>query len=324
LVAVFRAANTTSKIAQLANRYPCAGITADFQDSIAFNAAFDSYLDSNYQQAVVRFKEYLVAHPNGLQKDRANFLIAESYFQMNDIAQAYPYYLKVISGNVAMYHEISLIRAANYEYENQNYAGAIDNYSRLSQIAVNPSRKYGAELGLMRCHFLLENWTASLQSAEFVKNSSLAQTTERTEAYFCKGIAYRRTEKLDDALPELAYVVKNATNQLAAQAKFTIAEINFIKGNYAASESHIRELMKMKPSYDYWTAKALILQTRNFLAKGDLLNAENVINSVINNYAIPNDGVLDEALEVAQEVEAEKNRPRDLEERNNNFIEIND
>lgn len=322
LTEVYKATNSTSKIGQLASRYPCAGITANFQDSIAFDAAYDAYLDSNYQQAVLRFEEYLVAYPNALQKDRANFLMAQSYFNLNDKAKAHGYYKKVIDSYATMYHEIALIRVANYDYDNKNYAEAITNYARLTNIAANPSRKFGAELGLMRCHFLLENWTASLQSAEFVKNSGLAQTAERVEAYFCKGISYRKNNQLDDALPELTFVVKNASNQLAAQAKYTIAEIYYIKGDHAASEKHVRELLKMKPSYDFWNAKALLIQARNFIAKSDLLNAENIVNDIIRNYTNPNDSVLDEALSIQQEIEDLRNQPREIQERNDNFIEI--
>lgn len=324
MVELYQKSGNPTKISQLAQRYPCSGITADYQDSLYFNTAYEFYIDSNFTQAVNKFRDYLTAYPNGLQKDRANFFIAESFFSMNEINKAYPYYVKVINSNSTQYHEISLIRAANFEYENQQYAEAIQNYSRLSQIAANPYRMYGAQLGLMRCHFILENWSASLQAANFVLNSDLAQTTEKMEARFCRGIGLRMTNQFAEAIPDLDFVAKNAKNQMAVQAKFNIAEIYFIQNNTKESEKQIRELLQMRPSYDFWTAKALLLQVRNLMVAKDWFQAEHTLNSVINNYTNQTDGIMNEALEIRQELDALKNAPRDIPEPENRTIEIKD
>jgi len=324
LIEVYKKAGNPSKIDQLQNKYPCAGITSGYQDSLYFDAAYDIYLDSNFNQAIVKFKEYLVAYPNGLQKDRTNYLIAESHFSQNQMTEAYTYYIKVINSNSTAYHEISLIRAANYEYENQLYAEAIPHYTQLLGLAANAYRIYGAHLGLMRCHYLLENWSSSLQAANFVNTSNLAQASEKMEARFCSGIGLRMTGKFTDALPELDYVAKNAKNQMAVQAKFNMAEIYFLQNDYKKSEEQIRDLLKMKPSYDYWTAKAILLQAKNFMKTADLFQAESALNSVVNNYMNQSDGILSEAAQIRAELDALKNAPKDLPNDNNRYIEIND
>jgi hypothetical protein len=53
-----------------------------------------------------------------------------------------------------------------------------------------------------------------------------------------------------------------------------------------------------------------------------LLNAENIVNDIIKNYTNPSDGVLDEALAIQQEIEGLRNKPRETQERNDNFIDI--
>ena len=323
LIEVYKKANTTDKIAQLQAKYPCAGITSGLQDSVIFDAAYDKYIDSNFTQAISKFQEYLTAYPNGLQKDRANYLIAESYLSLKQMSNAYPYYVKVINGNTIGYHEVALLRAANFEYENQQYADAIQNYGKLVEIASNPYRIYGAQLGLMRCHYLLENWSASLQAANFVNNSNLAQSNEKMEARFCKGIGLKMTGQYNDAIPDLDYVAKNAKNQMAVQARFNIAEIYFLQNDNKRSEEQIRELLKMRPSYDYWTAQAILLQAKNFMKTGDLFQAESALNSVTNNYMNQSDGVLNEAAQIRAELETLKNAPKDVQD-NTRFIEIND
>jgi tetratricopeptide (TPR) repeat protein len=176
----------------------------------------------------------------------------------------------------------------------------------------------------MRCHFILENWTASLQAANFVNNSNLAQTTEKMEARFCRGIGLKMTNQYAEAIPDLDHVAKNAKNQMAVQAKFNIAEIYFKQNNNKESEKQIRELLQMRPSYDYWTAKALLLQTRNLMVAKDFFQADHTLNSVINNYTNQSDGIRNEALEIKQELDALKNAPKDLPNTENRTIEIKD
>jgi tetratricopeptide (TPR) repeat protein len=320
---VYKKAGTPEKINQLQVKYPCTGITQGYQDTVYFDAAYQLYIDSNFNQALVKFKEYLSAYPNGIQKDRANFLIAESYFSLGQISNAYGYYLKVINGSSTAYHEVALLKAANFEYENQQYADAIKNYGKLAEIASNPYRVFGAHLGLMRCHYLLENWSASLQAANFVNGSTLSQASEKMEARFCKGISLKMIGQYADAIPDLDHVAKNAKNQMAVQAKFNIAEIYFLQNDYKRSEEQIRELLKMKPSYDYWTAKAILLQAKNFMKTGDLFQAESALNSVSNNYMNQTDGILSEAAQIRAELETLKNAPKNIQD-NTRFIEIND
>jgi hypothetical protein len=80
----------------------------------------------------------------------------------------------------------------------------------------------------------------------------------------------------------------------------------------------------MRPSYDFWTAKALLLQTRNLMVAKDFFQAEHTLNSVINNYVNQTDGIITEALEIRQELDALKNAPKDLPDPQNRTIEIKD
>ncbi|GAA0873916.1 tetratricopeptide repeat protein [Wandonia haliotis] len=322
MIEVYQKSGEPFKITQLAHKYPCAGITGDLQDSIYFNTAYDLFLDSNYREAIPKFIEYLDAYPEGLQKNRAVYFIAQSHYILGEEEQAYTYYLRVLEGDQRAYHETALARAAVYEYNTGNYADAILHYSRLKEEASTPQRIYAAHLGLMRCHFYLENWANSYEAAKVVFENGLAEQSEKLEAQFSKGVSLARLERYDEALEPLNYVISKTSTVLAAQSKYTLAEIYYHKGEYKTSENHIRELLKMKPAYDYWIAKALILQTRNLIQVEDLFQAEHTLNSVINNYTNQTDGILDEANELMQELMQLKDKPKDLEEKGDYIIEM--
>ncbi len=322
MIEVYQKSGEPFKITQLAHKYPCAGITADLQDSIYFNTAYDLFLDSNYAKAIPKFKEYLDAYPNGLQKYRAIYFTAQSYYELDQKEEAYKYYLQVLDGNQRAYHETALARTANFEYNTGNYADAILHYSLLKDEASTPHRIYSAHLGLMRCHFLLENWANSLESAEVVYANGLAEQSEKLEAQFCRGISYARMGQYNEAIEPLKYVISKTSTVIGAQSKYTIAEISYLKGDYKSSETHVRELLKMKPGYDFWIAKALILQTRNLIMMEDLFQAEHTLNSVIRNYTNTTDGILDEANELMQELLQLKDKPKEVEEQGDYIIEM--
>jgi tetratricopeptide (TPR) repeat protein len=324
MIEVYQKSGKPNKITQLAVKYPCAGITEDLQDSIYFNTAYDLFLDSNYAGSIPKFKDYLAAYPSGLQKYRAHFFIAQSYYNLDQMDAAYPYYLQVINGNNVSYLETALARVSAYEYNTGSYLDASKHYAQLKNVATLPRRIYAAQLGLMRCHFLLENWNNSLEAAEYVFKSNLAEQSEKLEAQFCIGMSLKNTEKYDDAIEPLTNVISTTSTVLAAQAKYGIAEIFFLKKEYKMSETHIRELLKMKPSYDFWVAKALILQTRNLIQLNDLFQAEHTLNSVIRNYTNETDGILTEAKELMQELLQLKDVPKNINEPAEKIIELNE
>jgi len=79
----------------------------------------------------------------------------------------------------------------------------------------------------------------------------------------------------------------------------------------------------MKPSYNYWVAKGLILQTKVHIAKEAYLEAEQTITSVIDFYPVKeNDGILIEAQALKKEIERLKNPEKNVEVDPKQTIEI--
>jgi hypothetical protein len=78
----------------------------------------------------------------------------------------------------------------------------------------------------------------------------------------------------------------------------------------------------MKPTYNYWVAKGLVLQTRVLMAQDDLFQAEQTLKSVIDHYPDQEDGVLAEANELWDELMQLKNPPKAVEKEQETVIEV--
>ena len=82
------------------------------------------------------------------------------------------------------------------------------------------------------------------------------------------------------------------------------------------------ELIKMKPSYNFWVAKGLLLQSRIAIDKKDFVEAEQTLSSILEYYPIKTDKILEEAQTLMDEVEKLKNPEKIPEEKKELKIEI--
>jgi hypothetical protein len=114
----------------------------------------------------------------------------------------------------------------------------------------------------------------------------------------------------NDAIPHLEYVSKNTPMVIGSESKFSIAEIQYKQDKLTESVSTISALLKMKPTYDYWVARGLILQSRILIRQDNLFQAEQTLKSVIDHYPKTDDGIKMEASELYDELLQMKNQPK--------------
>jgi TolA-binding protein len=174
----------------------------------------------------------------------------------------------------------------------------------------------------MRCNYQIENWTNAAVYAKAVLQSSQVTNSIKLEAEYANGMSNYYLNNFDLALTSLEWITKNTTTIWAAEAKFSLAEMAFKQQNYTKSDAEIRALLKMKPTYNYWVAKGLVLQTRVLMAQDDLFQAEQTLKSVIDHYPDQEDGVLAEANELWDELMQLKNPPKAVEKEQETVIEV--
>lgn len=321
---VYVAMNKPEKVEQLANQYACANFSELEREDLYFKPAYQAYENKNYVDAIPKLRTYLEKFPTGLYHIEATIYLANSHYELNQMEEAITVYRKALEEPTNMYTENAAIRVAKYLYNNERYAEALGYYERLDQVSSDPEVIFNTQLGLMRCNFLLEHYEATVPHAQKVLTSSQLNSTYRREAEYAKGMSNFYIEHFDDALPSLVWLTKNTTDETASEANYYIAEIHFKRGDLDKADSEARNLLKRKPSYDYWIAKALILQSRILILKDDLFQAEQTLRSVIDNYPVQDDGILDEANVLYDELMQMKNQPKNLIENGTNVIEINE
>ncbi len=311
LAEVFRAQKNIARIETLSSLYACADSLSNQVEDEYYAKAYDYYEAKDFGNALKEFDFYLGKYPQGKYKIDALNYKAEILYNSNKEAEAVALYQQLLEGDDNDFTQIASLRAAKYLYNNEQYTDALPCYERLEKVATKPENLNSARIGQMRCHFIFENYVNSAQYAD--KVLATQQTTDlKLEAEYIKGLSLAKSGSYTQAIPSLEYVIKSTTNVKSAEAKYTIAWVYFQQKDYEKTDQTIRELQKMKPKYDYWIAKGLILQTQVLMAQDNLFQAEKTIKSVIDNYPDETDGIIEEASELYDQIMSMKSKPKSI------------
>jgi tetratricopeptide (TPR) repeat protein len=208
-----------------------------------------------------------------------------------------------LSANSGSFKETAASIVSVYYYRMKDYSKAINYYQSLANLASTPSSLNAARLGIMRCSFFLNDYQMSKEFALLImENPSLTENI-KVEANYALGLSCYYLNDYVLAIDALSWLVNNTTTFMGSEAKFTLAQIHFNQDDLESAKNDIQELLQMKPSYDFWIAKGLILKSKILIKEGDLFQAEQNLNAVIEHYPVQDDGILEEANELMQQIE---------------------
>jgi tetratricopeptide (TPR) repeat protein len=176
----------------------------------------------------------------------------------------------------------------------------------------------------MRCYFLNNNYQEAIGYAKIVLGNNGLTNANHIDAEYVIGMANYKLGNNADAALSFNWLIKNTRTAITAESRFYLAEIHQKNNDLTLAENEINAILKMKPSYNFWIGKALILKTKIDIAHGDYVQAEQSLKSVLDFYPKDlNDGVLVEANELMDELMQLKNPVKIIEEEPDKKIEIN-
>lgn len=326
---LYTATGQIDQIEQLARKYSCVEFSADEQENLYYLPAMEIYYDSTlsdnqrYNGAIEKFQKYLEKYPNGNYTVDVKNYMANCYYQLDDIPRAVEIYIDALKAPNNSFTELAASRVTTYLFnELQDYAQAITYYNRLEQVASTPELIFKADIGLMRCYYLTESWQkAAIYAGKVLQNSNLS-SDDLLNAHYVRGLSNYNGGDLNDAKPSLSWLTKNTTTARGSEAQFLLADIEYQNGNMVEADEAVAQLLKRKPGYNYWIAKGLILRAKVLMALDDLYNAEQNLKSVLDHYSVPDDGIIDEANIIWDELMQLKNQPKEVDLEEETVIEI--
>jgi hypothetical protein len=132
------------------------------------------------------------------------------------------------------------------------------------------------------------------------------------------GKSYKALNLFDAAIVQFRILALDVKNIEGAESTYRVAEILTIQGNAALAEETINEFINAGTPHQFWLAKAFLLLSDIYLAKGDGFQAKANLQSVIANYSNTDDGIIAEATEKLDKIVQSENKQFGIEENSDN------
>lgn len=283
-------------------------ISVSFEDSTIYYAALKSYEDKNCEKAISAFGSYLQRFDKPYFKTQAEFFRSECLYTANRYEEALPGYEYTVQKKFPEYYERSLRRtAAIYIWKTQG-ASAVPHLKELEKIASQKDNILFAQSNLMYIYLGMNQLEDARSYAEKIIANEKALKTEKRDANLIMGRVFIKEEKYDEAKTFFNKVEKEkeASNAKRAEAKYYLCYIAYKKGALKDVPKLVYELDEKYANQVYWVAKGYNLMAEAYLDQKDLFNARPILNSLVENYPVQDDGIIEESkrlLQRAQDIE---------------------
>ncbi len=252
-------------------------------DSATFSGVKSDYLAENFAKLLPDVNGYLNQFPDGLFAAEAHFYRAECYYKQKNNDSAVADYRYVLKFPKTYYTVTALLRASQIDYAKQNYAEALTYFNELGNIYQDQAQMILARTGKMRCDNFLNHYDALIGAADTVIMTPQISNDIHAEAWFYKAKAFLQKQQYDSAMAGFIQVANMTKSEMEGEAKYNIANIQYMKGDFTGSEKTVFSLVNQDPSYPQWMAKGLVVLADDYVAINDNFQAKHTLNTVIEN-----------------------------------------
>ncbi len=283
-------------------------ISINEKDSLTWLSAEKIYMSGNWMLANQMFNDYLTQYPNGKFSLNAHYYRGDCNLKANRTDSALNDFSYVIEKPKNIFTEPSLLNAAGLNVKIGADSIAYIIYKQLENQAEIKSNLLLSRKGQMNAAFKLQNYNNAIESARRVLITDKIQEEEVREARMVMGKSFKELNLLDAALVQFRILAQDVKNIEGAESKYRVSEILYAQSETDKAEEVILEFIGLGTPHQYWLAKAFLLLSDIYLAKDDRFQAKANLQSVINNYNISDDGIIEEAHEKFDKIVTMENR----------------
>ncbi len=280
-------------------------------DADYYEVAENNYMEGDCDKATLSLTKYLEKYPSGIYKLNAHFYKADCEYRSGFENEALIDFNYVIEQPKNKFTEPALLKAGEINMTLRKIEDALNNYSKLEYLADVPANVFKAQVEQMRLNFQIQNHDAAIKYCELIIDKDVDDANLITETHLIYGKAVMLKDDYNLALKEFT-IASSSANKFGAEAKYNVAYILHLRGEYDNCESEVFSLIKKFPSYGYWIGKSLILLADNYVAKDDLFQAKVALKNVIDNSEFPE--LVDTAAEKLAIIEQQEASQRIIEE----------
>jgi TolA-binding protein len=124
---------------------------------------------------------------------------------------------------------------------------------------------------------------AARAATTFLANANLSPEVT-AEARYLRGKSLQQVNEVEKAMEDFQSLAQDTRNIYGAEAQFILADTYYRWKSYDKVESQVKSFMQKGTPHQYWMARALIVLSDTYRAKGDDFQARQYLESLKNNY----------------------------------------
>ena len=260
-----------------------AKITVSYQDSVTYKAASEKYFNRNFTDAEKGFYTYIEQFPQGTFINSAHFYMAECAARRSDYKKALPSYEFVIKRQDEQFLTTSLLNAAEIYCLNKEYNNALTYLNMLEYRELLPTQSIAVMVSKLHCYYGNNDYTRAINCGENILKEEKASADDKEQARAIIARSALALKNYDLAATHFTILSKQSKSEIASEALYNLAYIEFAKDNMDAAEKKIFEIIA-NISHDYWQANSYILLGDIYVKKGNTFQAKYTYLSIIENY----------------------------------------
>jgi TolA-binding protein len=264
---------------------PIGNYTTAEQENIMFTAANNLYLKGDWQGVVSAVGAYFDKFPTKpIYEKQSRFIRAQALVNLKRDDEAVQDYNVILNDWTSSSTEQSLIAMAKLYINRKKYNDAVVFLKKLEVSSEYKADYAFAINNLLLCYAQMHAADDALNYAKLVRQNEKTSQEDKFRTGLYAGLAYLQKGDTTAAVNEFDYTVSNTKTVAAAEAKYNIARIQYLKRQYKTSQKTCFDLAKEMPNYDYWVAKTFILLADDYVALKDKFQATATLQSVLDNY----------------------------------------
>jgi len=267
-------------------------ITRSEQDSLSYTAAEMIYMREDCEGTIRAFMDYLDAFPQGNYLLNAHYYKADCQLKLQQNDEALESLSYIINQPRNMFTVPALEAASKISYREKDYNRAADYYRGLLETAEQKKNIFDAQVGLMRCYFELHEYTNTIDAAQQVLQLDKVQEEYIREANFKIARSFQELNEMDFAYDFYAKVGYEVNSVEGAESKYMLIEILYERGELDEAEKLVYEFIEMNTPHQYWMGMSFLALSDIYIEKGDEFSAINSLQSLIDYYTVPDDGII--------------------------------
>jgi tetratricopeptide (TPR) repeat protein len=267
-------------------------ITLREQDSLSYTAAELVYMKGDCDETVRAFKDYLDAFPNGRFLLNAHYYKGDCQLKLQQNEEALESLDFIIAQPHNMFTEPALEAASKINFRTKDYHRAADNYGAMIEMAEQKKNIFDAYVGLMRCYYELGEYTNTIDAAQKVVQLDKVQEEYIREANFKIAKSFDELSEIEFARDFYEKVAYEVNSKEGAESKYRVIEIMYEHDEMDQAEEEVYGFIEMNTPHQYWMGMAFLTLADIYIAKGDEFSAINSLQSLIDYYTIPDDGII--------------------------------